>query len=172
MSRAIQAIFERAEARGVYASRARKSAPTPEYLKKSGRIFFDGKTERATYIGRNAGSVCEICGCDSPALPDISKKWLRNFCLALARKRYHKLPLRKDKPCMKHPQEYATKLAKLPDRIAAVLAESVAVKGDAWTLDDSQALVEVMDIINEIDDTAIPRMAKAKKKRLPRRKSG
>lgn len=122
----------------------------------------------ATYIGRNGDAVCEICGSES-APPDISKVWLRKFCLALARKRFHKLPLRKDKPCMKHPQEYATKLAKGYDRIAAIIGKTVAVKGDAFELDDAVALVMVMDILNEIDPTLVERN---KDKKLSRPKSG
>lgn len=170
MSRALQAIFERAEGRRDHPPRANKTQ-IPEWLRRSGRVLLVNSNGDATYIGRNGGAVCEVCGTES-AQPNISKVWLRKFCLALARKRYHKLPLRKDKPCMNHPQEYATKLAKIVDRFAAVLCETAAVKGDAFTVDDLEALITLMDIVNEIDDTAIPRMVKAKKKKLSRSKSG
>ena len=62
-------------------------------------------------------------------------------------------------------RDYATRLAKLPDRLAAILAKSVAVKGDAFDLDDAEALIMILDIINELDPTLIERN---KDKRLSR----
>lgn len=62
----------------------------------------------------------------------------------------------------------AAKWAKFPDRVAAILAKSVAVKGDAFELDDAEALIMILDIINELDPTLIERN---KDKRLARLRS-
>lgn len=62
----------------------------------------------------------------------------------------------------------ATKLAKLPDRIAAILSKTVAHKGDAFELDDAEALMQILDLINDYDPTLVERMAK--KKLTPKRR--
>jgi hypothetical protein len=63
-------------------------------------------------------------------------------------------------------EEYAVKAAKLPDRIAAVVAKTYAVQGDAAQIADDQALMMVRDLLDELDDTLIERN---KNKRLIRR---
>lgn len=55
------------------------------------------------------------------------------------------------------PEEYAVKVAKLPDRVAAVLGKTYAVMGDAATLDSDTALMMILDHIEEIDETIIER---------------
>jgi hypothetical protein len=64
------------------------------------------------------------------------------------------------------PEEYATKTAKLPDRIAAIVAKTYAVRGDAADVADDQALMMIRDLLDELDETLIPRNAN---KRLARR---
>jgi len=67
---------------------------------------------------------------------------------------------------MAEARDYALRLAKLPDRIAAIVAKTVAVKGDAFELEDDQALIDILDELNRLDDTLIDRN---KNKRLARR---
>jgi hypothetical protein len=62
----------------------------------------------------------------------------------------------------KSSEEYAKALQRYPDRVAAIVAKTVAVKGDAFELDDAEALVRIMDLTNELDDTLIPRNAEKK----------
>lgn len=64
------------------------------------------------------------------------------------------------------PEEYATKVAKLPERLAAVLGKTYVVMGDAATLDSDAALMMLLDYVEEIDETLIERN---KNKRLIRR---
>lgn len=69
---------------------------------------------------------------------------------------------------MKKAETRATKLAKLPDRVAAIVAKTYAVMGDeafSKGIQDDTALVMIMDLINDYDDTLISRNAK---KRLAR----
>lgn len=68
---------------------------------------------------------------------------------------------------MSKAEDYAIKLAKLPDRIAARLAHGYAVQGDAAELADSEVLIGIMDLINDLDPTLIERNAN---KRLARRR--
>jgi hypothetical protein len=63
---------------------------------------------------------------------------------------------------------YATKLAKLPDRIAAILAKTYAVIGDEafkTGISEDVANVMILDLINDLDSTLIKRNAN---KRLAR----
>jgi len=62
----------------------------------------------------------------------------------------------------KDPKEYAAKLQRLPDRLAAIVTKTVAVKGDAFELDDAVALIHILDLINELDHTLIERNANKK----------
>lgn len=64
------------------------------------------------------------------------------------------------------PDEYAAKVTKLPDRIAAIIGKTYAEMQDAATLADDEALMMIRDLLLEIDDTLIERN---KKKRLSRR---
>lgn len=60
--------------------------------------------------------------------------------------------------------EMATKLLRLPDKIAAIVGKTFAVRGDDADLSDEQALIRIRDLIEEIDEKIIDRN---KKKRLP-----
>jgi hypothetical protein len=119
------------------------------------------KRPRTSY---RVSRFCAVCGAASSLSRIGGWDWLGNFLIALARKRFHK---HNEGSCMNEARDYATILAKLPHRIAAVLAKSVAVKGDAFELDDAEALVMILDIINELDPTLIERNAN---KRLARSK--
>ncbi|HYX72151.1 MAG TPA: hypothetical protein VE732_05220 [Nitrososphaera sp.] len=63
------------------------------------------------------------------------------------------------------PEDYAVKVAKLPDRIAAVIGKTYAEMGDAATVADDEGLMMIRDLLLEIDDTLIERN---KRKRLSR----
>jgi phosphatidate phosphatase APP1 len=64
------------------------------------------------------------------------------------------------------PEEYATKVAKLPDRVAAIIGKTGAEMGDSATLADDEALMRIRDLLFEIDDSLLERN---KNKRLSRR---
>jgi hypothetical protein len=69
---------------------------------------------------------------------------------------------------MDNAEQYALRLAKLPDRIAAVIGKTYAVKGDGFEIADDQAVMMIRDLVDELDDTLIERN---KNKRLARRAS-
>lgn len=120
---------------------------------------------RTSYRGRFAGVFCPICGARGRAKRQLGQwDWLADFALAVARKRYH----RKEggQTCMGRAEEQATKLAKLPDRIAAIIGKTYAVMGDAAEIADDQSLMMIRDVLEEYDDTVIERN---KNKRLLRR---
>ena len=131
------------------------------------------KHELVMYMRPKGNASCDDCGAlSTAAAPDWllreRRGWIWNFALALARKRYHR---RKEGLCMDQAHEYATKLAKLPDRIAAVVGKTYAVMGDAaWDEDrhlaDNEALAMIVDLLEELDETIIERN---KNKRLARR---
>lgn len=54
-------------------------------------------------------------------------------------------------------EEYAMKLAKLPDRVAAVIGKTYAVMGDAAQIADDQANMMIRDLLEELDPTLITR---------------
>lgn len=54
-------------------------------------------------------------------------------------------------------EDTATKMLKLPDRIAAIIGKTFVVRGDDFTLEDDIALSKIRDLIDEIDPTAIKR---------------
>ena len=62
--------------------------------------------------------------------------------------------------------EYAKRLARLPDRIAAIVGKTYAEMGDAAELADDEALMMIRDLLMELDDTLIERN---RHKRLARR---
>lgn len=62
--------------------------------------------------------------------------------------------------------EYALKVMKLPDRIAAIIGKTYAEMGDAATVADDEALMRIRDQLLELDETLI---ARNKHKRLSRR---
>lgn len=129
------------------------------------------KHELVMYTGAGGNRSCAICGAVSTAAaPDFllreRKGWLWNLALNLTRKRYH----RKEggKTCMGRAEDQATKLVKLPDRIAAIVGKTYAVMGDAATesgLADDQALMMIRDVLDDYDNTAVDRN---KGKRLAR----
>ena len=130
------------------------------------------KHQLVSYIGPRGNASCSICGAVSTAAaPDFLRRerkgWIWDLALTLARKRHHRNE--GGKTCMESAARQATKLVKLPDRIAAILAKSVAVQGDAFELDDAEALVMILDIINELDPTLIERNANKKlaRQRMP-----
>lgn len=66
-------------------------------------------------------------------------------------------------------EEYAVKLARFPDRVAAIVGKTFTVMGaDALErgIADDQALGMIRDLLNELDPTLIDRN---KKKRLATR---
>ena len=62
-------------------------------------------------------------------------------------------------------EEYTIKVVKLPDRVAAIVGKTCAVMGDAEEISSSEAVVRIVDLLNEIDETLIERN---KRKRLQR----
>jgi hypothetical protein len=67
---------------------------------------------------------------------------------------------------MPEAHEYATKLAKLPDRIGAIVGKTFTVQGDGASIADDQALGMIRDLLEELDETVIERN---QNKRLARR---
>jgi hypothetical protein len=67
---------------------------------------------------------------------------------------------------MSNAHEYATRLAKLPDRIAAIVGKTYTVQGDEASMADDQALSMIRDLLEELDPTVVTRN---KNKRLARR---
>lgn len=127
------------------------------------------KHELVMYVGARGNASCAICGAVSmAAAPDgllrERKGWAWNLALTLARKRYH----RKEggNSCMGRAEDQATRLVKLPDRIAAVVGKTYAVLGDAFEMNDDEALGRIRDLLDEIDETLVERN---KGKRLARR---
>lgn len=66
---------------------------------------------------------------------------------------------------MAEPHEFAAKLAKLPDRIAAIVGKTFTVQGDGASVADDEALSMIRDLLEEVDDQIIERN---KDKRLAR----
>lgn len=68
------------------------------------------------------------------------------------------------------PEQYAVRVAKLPDRLAAVVGKTFVELGDAWSerrhLCEDTAVSIIRDRLNELDESLIPRN---KNKRLTRR---
>lgn len=63
------------------------------------------------------------------------------------------------------PEEYAVKLAKLPDRVANIVGKTYSERGDDAELADDTAVGRIRDLLLELDETIIQRN---KNKRLPR----
>lgn len=140
-------------------------------------------------IGRVTTEACASC-CDlrdevSGAPDPLGPAAIAEFCLRVATKRFDALAharatartmllprngsqKKKESALAKDPKEYAARLQKLPDRVAATLAKTYAVKGDAFELADNEALIMIMDLINGLDSTLIERNTN---KKLARRKS-
>ncbi len=91
---------------------------------------------------------------------------IAEFCLRLAKKRFEKAAPnfsgKETSALERDPKEYAAKLQRLPDRIAAILGKTVALKGDAFELEDDTALVLIMNELNDLDHTLIERNANKK----------
>ncbi|SRR6266567_4864390 len=146
-------------------------------------------------IGRITTEACGDC-CDLrdevSKVDPLGPTAIAEFCLRVATKRFRRLefrlqtasgrlkselrtkvtapqPTNKEKSALaKDPKEYAAWLQKFPDRVAAIVAKTYAVKGDEafkHGVPDDVALVQIMDLLNEGDDTLIPRNAN---KRLTR----
>jgi len=62
-------------------------------------------------------------------------------------------------------EERATKILKLPDRIAAIIGKTFAVRGDDYQLEDDIALMKIREELEQIDQDIIKRN---KNKRLSR----
>lgn len=90
----------------------------------------------------------------------VNRREVVRFARELARRRNQRRGIPMDA------EKYATRLAKLPDRIAAVVGKTYAVKGDAFEIADDQAVMMIRDLIDELDETLIERN---KNKRLARR---
>ena len=103
--------------------------------------------------------VCSTCG-DTHKFPvgfddetEQGSKLL--FLMERGRRRFHKQL--KEGPCMADVRDYATKLAKLPDRIAAIVGKTYAENGDSATIADDEALMRIRDLLVELDPTLIQR---------------
>jgi len=122
--------------------------------------------------------VCAGCRRDNPeavrefyrperSVLEIHKGAIISFLTALAERRISRGKEAKGMGDeMGHtPSEYAARVAKLPDRIAAIISKTYAEMGEAFTLSDDEANMMIRDLLNELDETLIPRN---KKKRLSR----
>jgi hypothetical protein len=74
------------------------------------------------------------------------------FLTALAERR-----MQKGKGVMGMPEEYAVKVAKLPDRIAAIAGKTYARMQDGYKLADDEALGMICDLLDELDPMLIER---------------
>lgn len=63
-------------------------------------------------------------------------------------------------------EECAVKLARLPERVAAIVGKTYAVQGDSCELADDEALGRIRDLLLELDEEIIDRN---KNKRLSKR---
>lgn len=54
-------------------------------------------------------------------------------------------------------KKQAVDLVRLPDRIAAIIGKSYAVRGDDATVEDDVALVMIRDLLDQLDPTLIER---------------
>jgi hypothetical protein len=123
-----------------------------------------GFRPKTHWLGDSA-KVCGLCGAVSfsARFQFNQRNGIKGFLLALARRRFHK---KKEGNCMPEALDYAMKLAKFPDRVAAIIAKTYAVMGDAAQLSDDEALMMIRDLCDELDDTLVERN---KNKRLSRR---
>lgn len=71
-----------------------------------------------------------------------------------------------DKSHNKQVEDYALKVAKFPDRVAAIIGKTGAEMGDSATLADDEGLMRIRDLLFEIDESLVERN---KNKRLFRR---
>lgn len=121
---------------------------------------------------RVLGIVCAECWRERPgearrllrvAMPlmKFHRRAIIEFLRARAQRR-----IEKGKEVKWMPEEYAVKVAKLPDRIAAIVGKTFAEMGDAATIADDEGLMKIRDLLLELDDTLIERN---KNKRLLRR---
>jgi hypothetical protein len=85
------------------------------------------------------------------------------FIQALAERR-----IQKGKGVKWMPEEYAVRLAKLPERMAAIVGKTYRVQGDSAPLADDTAVSMICDLLDELDETLIERN---KDKRLSRKKA-
>ncbi|HYP29382.1 MAG TPA: hypothetical protein VE262_21910 [Blastocatellia bacterium] len=102
-------------------------------------------------------------GCIPPRSPYASNRTVMRLLTQIVRE-----GLYKRKGVIQVPEEAAVKLAKLPERIAVIVGKTYVVKGDGAELADDEALGMICDLLNELDETLIPRN---KDKRLARNTS-
>lgn len=74
------------------------------------------------------------------------------FLTALAERR-----IERGKGVKGMPEEYAVRLAKLPERIAAIAGKTYAKLQDDYKLADDEALGMICDLLDELDPTLIER---------------
>jgi hypothetical protein len=60
------------------------------------------------------------------------------------------------------PEEYAVKLKKFPERVAAIVAKTYAELGDSAQISDDEAVSRIRDLLNELDENIIERNRKKK----------
>lgn len=70
--------------------------------------------------------------------------------------------LRKEQEWLKAKMD-TLKIVKFPERVAAIVAKTFAVRGDDYSLSDDEALVRIKDLLEELDPEII---ARNKNKRL------
>jgi hypothetical protein len=113
--------------------------------------------------GRLSNRICQTCWHTrkeealehfSPAGEPAQARPLKNNLLqALMRRRFSK----RGEINGMTAEERTVKVAKLPDRIAAIIGKTFAEQGDSATLADDEALMKIRDYLNELDETLIPR---------------
>lgn len=131
--------------------------------------------ELVMYLGVAGNKVCAVCGAVSiTAAPDglrrERKGWIWDFAMSVARKRFHRREGRAT--CMNRAEDYAVQLAKLPDRVAAIVGKTYTELGDEHDpekpghLCDDTAMELIRDLLMNLDSTLIERN-KNKRLNLP-----
>jgi hypothetical protein len=77
----------------------------------------------------------------------LTKRWLQELALRRSKKGKVKGMA----------EEYAKKLQRFPDRVAAIVGKTFACMGDSATMSDDEALSRLKDLANELDETIIDR---------------
>lgn len=81
------------------------------------------------------------------------KKLNTEICSEIAHRRF----LKKREGVGMDEKVYATRLAKLPDRVAAVVGKTHAFMGDRFQLADDEAVMKIADLLHELDPTLVKR---------------
>lgn len=142
--------------------------------RKAWPLFQPKKKQRALNI------FCNQCGKENPEgvraalkpqpAPVVNEENLRAAFDALRRRIERMISRGKEVKGLKDetgktPDEYATKVLKVLDRIAAIVGKTYAEMGDASQIADDEALMRIRDELLDVDSTLIERN---KKKRLSR----